>query len=49
VSTEVGTPGSHKPVDPGCAESEVGTFDPKRAEIFAHAFSMNQTSSGRSV
>jgi hypothetical protein len=37
------TPGPHKPVDPNCAEGEVGTFDPKRAKIFTHAFSIDQT------
>ena len=49
VSTKVDTSGSHEPVDPGCAEGEVGTFDPKRAEIFAHAFSIDRTVSGSGV
>ena len=49
VTAEVSTSGSHKPVDPGGAKSEIGAFDPKRAEIFAHAFSMDQTGSGSGV
>ena len=49
VTAEVSTSGSHKPVDPGRAESEIGVFDPKRAEIFSHGFSMDQTGSGSGV
>ena len=49
VGTEVRTSGAHKPLNPGRAESEVGAFDPVRAEIFAHAFSIDQTGSGSGV